>query len=371
MSRGISPALLFEQVSNTAGWALASELGTDPPSWRTTLSRAPEIEEHWSRDPAAPEVLRFLLAAHFSTVATFVPTDVDSRIRFHLWQALETPDALEACVAIVDEASAWSPLPVSERTVDIGTRGRLSGHDGEWLAVRAGALGRAINLGAHELVAKISASIDDELDREATAMREALAQKDLTHALSVATILAHNLGDLSRVIEAWPGPAHVSEQARRYAKLGHEDASRFGGVFVAAGAINKALMALENHRFLALRKPRALRRSRETLLPIGPFFDAWGARIARSSALEVRDRAEILGALLEMHAEKPERIGTLRAIAGLHEAHAGGIDSLLRDVPARLRKPPGSVRDALKVTEAQHLARLEKRYRLLRAELRV
>ena len=56
-----------------------------------------------------------------------------------------------------------------------------------------------------------------------------------------------------------------------------------------AGALNKDVMATENHRFLALRKPRALRASRELLLPIGPFFESWGRTVAR--ALDEKDRA--------------------------------------------------------------------------------
>ena len=111
--------------------------------------------------------------------------------------------------------------------------------------------------------------------------------------LSAATILAHNLGDLSRVVEAWAGKADIADIRARYTRLGHPDSAARRPAFVTAGLLNKALMALENHRFLFLRKPRALRTSRALLLPIGPWFDAWGETIARS-ATRGRDRAEIV-----------------------------------------------------------------------------
>src|SRR5437870_2392981 len=82
----------------------------------------------------------------------------------------------------------------------LASGGTLSGHDGEWLAVRAGALGRALELGAAAVIEKLVADIDGELAREAAAMAAA-RRGDAKVALMTATVLAHNLGDLSRVVE--------------------------------------------------------------------------------------------------------------------------------------------------------------------------
>ncbi|MDF2693925.1 MAG: hypothetical protein K0S65_2308, partial [Labilithrix sp.] len=135
--------------------------------------------------------------------------------------------------------------------------------------------------------------------------------------------------------------------------------------FVAAGVLNKAIVAHENHRFLPLRKPRALRNARELLLPIGPWLDAWGKAVAESPVLENGDRAEVLAALLELHGRDPSQEGCLRAIAGLHHALRGGLEVLVPDLPARMRKDAlrGRVRDVLDVPVERFDARIDRRYR--------
>ena len=227
-------------------------------------------------------VLRVRLAAHYATVATFVPTDVDAHIRHHTWVAIDEPGVFAEARACIDETAARDASAVSARV----TAG-ISGHDGEWLAVRAGALGRALALGLHDEAAGLAERIDAELDREERCFAAALARgAPATTTLALATTLAHNLGDLSRVVDAWPKAVGGRELRERYSRLGHADGPRRRRSFVLAGALNKELMALENHRFLALRKPRALRRSRDLLLPLGPWFDAWGETIARSAHLD-------------------------------------------------------------------------------------
>src|SRR5580693_477502 len=77
---GIAPSLLAVQVAATAPWALESET---PASG--IVRRAESIEAAWSIDALAPDYFALLLSAHYLTVATFVPTDVDARIRHHAW----------------------------------------------------------------------------------------------------------------------------------------------------------------------------------------------------------------------------------------------------------------------------------------------
>jgi hypothetical protein len=356
---GIAPALLVSQVKSTAGW-----LWNDPrvEAATRTLDDLATAEASY-RDGEGTAYLELLLTAHFATVATFVPTDVDARIRHHAWMAMSSPDALAAACDRVDAVASWDVHAVSARVVD-DAGAPLSGHDGEWLAVRAGALGRAAVLGAGDLVERLTGQIDAELDREEAIVRRAL-DESAERALRVATTVAHNLGDLSRVVAEWPRHDALASLRERWVRLAHPDGTARRAPFVSAGALNKALVAHENHRFLPLRKPRALRSSRELLLPIGPWLDGWGETIAKSSALEDADRAEVLAALLELHARDPAQEGCLRAIAGLHRGSRGGIGIYVPDLPARMRKDAlrGRVRDALDVTAQHFAARVERKYR--------
>lgn len=357
---GIAPELLVSQVKNTAAW-----LWSDPRAEAATRALDDiATAEACYRGAEGTAYFLLLLAAHYATVATFVPTDVDARIRHHAWQALSSREQLVAACDVVDTVAAWNVDAISAR-VDTSARGPLSGLDGEWLAVRAGALGRAAFLDAPDVVERVAAQIDAEVEREEAIFREAFESSSPTRALSVATIIAHNLGDLSRVVSDWSKNDALTPLRERWVRLGHPDSPARRPAFVAAGILNKSLMAHENHRFLPMRKPRALRTARELLLPIGPWFDAWGETIAKSTALENGDRAEVLAALLELHGRDPAQEGCLRAISGLHRASRGGIEIYVPDLPARMRKDAlrGRVREVLDITADHFAARFERRYR--------
>ena len=349
---GVAPTVLFDQVRNTAPWAL----GLDPPLASVEiLKKAPEIEQRWRKGEDAEAYFVALLAAHFTTVATFVPTDVDQRIRQHAWSEL-SGKRLASAVDRVEEVARWDVRPVSERFVALDGE-VLAGHQGEWLSVMAGALGRALALSDEAIVDRTTAFIEAELTREARLVTLARKKRDDRQLLSIVTTVAHNLGDLSRVVDTWR-PAHAaSELGLRYQRLGHEGGARFDGAFVFAGALNKLLMAQENHRFLPLRVPRALRRERAFLLPFGPYFDGWGRVIGSSKLLDDAERAEILLALLRVHERRDGELGCLRAIAGIDSVFPGGVEKLARLLPVgqgiALKRPP--VRAALRVTEKDFL----------------
>jgi hypothetical protein len=366
--RGIAPATLLEQVRNTASWALTGgdTAAAGTASWRQVLLDGEALQARWQAPEAHAEYLRLLLAAHFATVATFVPTDVDAQIRHHLWQELHDPEALRLAMAIVDEAAAWDPGPVSARVLDAGRLGAVSGHAGEWFSVRAGALGRALQLGARDVVEALVERVDAELEREATAHAEARRAGDAVLALSLATTVAHNTGDLSRVVDAWPASTPEREAfVSRYVRLGHGATSRFGSELALAGHVNKQLMAADNHRFLALRTPRALRTSRELLVPIGPFFDAWGERIGSWPGWSSEQRGEVVAALVQGVDRGIGRHGYQRALAGIHRSAPGGLDALVGHLPARLRHhlQRGPIREALRVEPEHFAVRMEKAWR--------
>ncbi len=353
----IAPRVLVEQARSTAAWALEPREGRGG----TFLDALADVEAAERAYPDGLPYFRALLAAHFCTVATFVPTDVDARIRHHAFVAMDDSTLAAAC-DIIDEAASWDATLVSARVVSFEGVA-ISGIGGEWLAVRAGALGRAGELGATNLVARLTAAIDDELAREHALMGALEARGDALDVLRAATTIAHNLGDLSRVVEAWPNQPELGELRVPYTRLGHAPSARFGDRFARAGALNKAVMADENHRFLALRKPRALRRSRDLLLPIGPFFDDWGRTIATHASLGDRERAEVASALLDIHVSRPTQRGCLRALAAIDAHTRGGLAKLATDhLPARTRKliASGPIRDALKTPKQTFEERMRK-----------
>lgn len=353
--RGISPVLLLEQVKNTAAWALdATESGQVPSA--AILSRATSVAENWraQREPLA--YLRFLLAAHYTTVATFVPTDVDTRIREHVWSEMPREQLPEA-VSIVEDVATWDIRPVSRRYIDIDGV-LLSGHRGEWFSVMAGALGRALALDHQETVQRTSAWIDAELARQASQLALAFASGDAQMLLSACTAVAHNLGDLSRVVDTWKPKFQRCELGAKYHRLGFQHESAHADVFLRATEINKDRMALENHRFLTLRIPRALRRAHALLLPIGPYFFAWGKVVGATPLMDDDERAEVLSALLLMHARRTEERGCLRALAGMNQTVSGGIVKLAKRLPAKEQQLVhlGGVTAALRQKEADFLS---------------
>ncbi len=348
----IAPRVLFEQVHNTASWAGGA-----------TGDALADLERVERAYPDGLDYFRALLAAHFTTVATFVPTDVDVRIRHHAFVDMDA-SALRGACDVIDEAARWDGALVSARVVSFEGVA-ISGIGGEWLAVRAGALGRALAIGENEIASRLAQAIDDELAREHALFTALEARGDPLDVLRAATTIAHNLGDLSRVVEAWPtksAEGALSPLRAKYTRLAHAPSEPFGDRFARAGALNKAVMADENHRFLPLRKPRALRASRDFLLPIGPFFDDWGRTIATHPLLDARDRAEIIEALLAIHESRPTQRGCLRALASIDARSNGGLAKLVENLPARTRKAlsSGPLREALKTPVEVFHARMRK-----------
>lgn len=326
--RGVPPAILLDQVRNTV-----------PFIWDIGASPFLDIlKSHTERELSQSEYFRLCLSAHYGTVGSFVPTDVDNQIRFRLWHPAVPAEEIIRMAELVMEAVAWDPRPVSTRFVlNSAGRGRvLSGHDGEWFSVAVGAYA-ATRRRAPELSQTVLGAIETELNREAEVIAEFAKREDGIQMLVASTLIAHNLGDLNRVIEMWNLP-----ETDELVKLARAEAPWF----TLAGKLNKQFMAEENHRHFALRGPKSLRRYPECLLPVGPFFDAWGETVAAHPGINVTDIREIVTALVDgwvWLAEKREKlnaptVGYARAIAGMAERFPGGLSGLAAEVPSSIAK---------------------------------
>jgi hypothetical protein len=336
-NRGIDPETLLGLIDNTAPF-LFRESKPLTPYTEIVLARAAERDKRLSHF----DYFSLCLAAHYTTVATFVPTDVDNQIRKNLWDQPLPLEVTEAMAELTLRSLAWDFRPVTTRFQEANDY-YVSGHQGEWFSVAVGAYA------AHreknpQLAERVKAAILKELKAECEIFLALKKAKNGVGLLRACTLIAHNLGDLDRVIDQWELPAADGLRKAAY-KLGHAPHPAFGPLqkeFLDAGALNKAFMASENHRHYPLRKPKALRRSIDLILPTGPFFDAWGEKVARHPSLTKEEVAEVVEALLEgfqkLSSPKIPLYGYARAIGGIQRAFPGGPGSLPDYLPATAGK---------------------------------
>src|SRR5690242_523226 len=119
----IGPANLLSLVRNTAPFLFEKpftsllpdvsgkrmiEMGKHPMGWLNILIAAENLEA--VKDPTTEQredYYALCIACHHSTVATFIPTDVDSKIRGHLWQQREDPQALRRMFDLAEQWLSW------------------------------------------------------------------------------------------------------------------------------------------------------------------------------------------------------------------------------------------------------------------------
>ena len=341
--RGISPEILLQHVENTAPWIKA---GKAPP---TPYHQVLEAAFAGKRTFDHFEYFDLCLCAHYATVATFVPTDVDNQIRKNLWHPSLDPEVSRRMAARVLLSLSWDFKKVTARYQQVPSGAYVCGHQGEWFSVAVGAYAhhREIN---PALAQEVHDRIVEEVKNEAMIFHTLKRARDGIGLLKACTAIAHNLGDLDRVIDQWVLPGDDPLRLSVY-KLGHEGTAAGSAapekkgvlaseraLLVEAGNLNKAFMASENHRHYPLRKPKGLRAGLELLLPLGPFFDAWGETVGRSRLLEDRDRVEVIEALLEgfqkLSSPKVPLYGYARALAGLQRSCA----RVIAELPSSKRK---------------------------------
>jgi hypothetical protein len=358
--RGIAPETLLSQVKNTMPYLFepatvetplgelaparvlrefesTTEVGTTPPSLSPSLS-------HF-------EYFRLCLSAHYLTVATPVPTDVDNQIRQKLWPA-ELP--LEIALQMADlviESRRYDFTLLTSRYV-YGADGSewekvpLTAHAGEWFTLSCGAycaLKQYLNRDEQDLAAKkrqeLLDLIADEVNKQSEVFGSLWRSGEGVKSLRAAANLAHNFGDLDRVMDMWA--LSTDDPLRRdFYKLGSlpfdsNGKLRYKGRLWVAGELYKSpiadgktesSMALENHRHFALRKPKCLRRKHEYLIPMGPFFDDWGRLIGREFSEQEapsKDLLEVVEALKHGWDRAPKTVGYGRALRTILEVHPG------------------------------------------------
>jgi len=344
----VAPQTLLSEVHNTAPWLPKPdrdvsggilELAMGPFGFLSILAgyRLEGAADRAALSERTVEYFGLCLACHHATVATFVPTDVDTKIRGLLWRLVKEPALLDPMIELTEAFCAWDVESVSRRTVRVAELGVFAGHHGERLSVLVAALGRAIHLARLDLAARVREHIEAELVREARGLETLLASGNELDALRMAAVMTHNAGDIDQSISFWPqSPAHT-EAGRELQRLAHENVEPWNGAFALAARIYKATLSPEGHRNYPLRPIKALRQSADFLIETSPFLDEWGERLARDPRLSDEDRSDILEALVMGCKKIAGQRGYQRAIIGLRDGLGKRIESVVAGMPARAR----------------------------------
>ena len=206
----ISPETLIAQVRSTAPFLETRlrvtesgrliEMGNSSDGFLRILTNWQNIlRAHLAPDEQLQDYFALCLACHHATVATFVPTDVDTKIRGIVWRESRDRDVLRPILRLALAARAWTEEGISVRSV----RG-VSGHNGEhWSAIAAG-LGRLLELGDTASAEEAQAAIEAEIDREQAIFDAVAAERDAElDLLRLSMTLAHNRGDLTQGMSFW------------------------------------------------------------------------------------------------------------------------------------------------------------------------
>jgi hypothetical protein len=273
---------------------------------RTSLASEEQLQDYFA----------LCLACHHATVATFVPTDVDTKIRGIVWRESRDPDVLGPMLRLALASRDWTEDGISVRSV----RG-VSGHNGEhWSAIAAG-LGRLLELGDTASAEGAQAAIEAEIDREQAVFDEVAAERDAElDLLRLSMTLAHNRGDLTQGMGFWKKTPLTTPLIAHFAARG-----RFA---LAVRIYQQTGLSSEGHRHYPLRPVKALRRSPATLLPLGPFLDEWGSIVAH-----LEESSEVLAALLIGCKRVQGQQGYYRAIAGMLAACSDAFERAAARMP--------------------------------------
>lgn len=326
-AKWISPATLLSQVYNTAPYLRARiplpqrgrliEMGGTPDGFLRILASWENIyraDLHHSEQ--LQDYFALCLACHHATVATYVPTDVDTKIRGMAWRETAEIEVLKPMLRFTLDARGWTEEGISTRSV----RG-VSGHNGEHWSAIAGGLGRMLELGDMASAEEAQAAIEGEIVREQAVFDQVAAEPDgELDLLRLAMTLAHNRGDLTQGMGFWKKTPATVPLMNHFTARGRFD--------LAVRIYQDTGLSAEGHRHYPLRPVKALRRSPATLLPLCPFLDDWGSVVAK---LEEND--EVLAALVIGCQKLKGQQGYYRAMAGMYATSPGGFERAASRMP--------------------------------------
>jgi hypothetical protein len=326
----IGPETLIAQVRSTAPFlplpppesGRLSSLGHSPDGFLRIIANWENmLHSGLSHGEQLQDYFALCMACHHATVATFVPTDVDTKIRGIVWRETRDPDVLRGMLQLAFASRAWTEEGISIRAI----RG-VSGHHGEQWSAIAGGLGRLLELGDTASAEEAQAVIETEIDRQQAVFDQVAAERDAElDLLRLSMTLAHNRGDLTQGMGFWKRTPVTAPVMDRLSERGR---------FAAAVRVYQHTgLSAEGHRHYPLRPVKALRRSAATLLPLCPFLDEWGAVVA-----QLEDSHEVLAALVTGCRKVEGQQGYYRAIAGMRAASQAAFDGAAAHMPNAAQK---------------------------------
>jgi len=328
---GIAPNLLIKDIEVTAPFLFQGEVSVKE-TGRGYLKKIIEAKKNLKnlKFMNLSEYFELCLSAHWATAGTYVPTNVDNQIREGLWRHQEIQGHIEKMGKLTLESFRWDYSPMTNRKLRLTETGEyLSTHEGTWLSVAIGAYCALKKHKKHELQEQVAELIVYEIKKEEKLLLDFLKRNDVASFLQCAALMAHNLGDLDRVIDQWKMPEDDPFRLKIY-KLGHRIHPGYSEIFYFAGAVNKALVAQENHRHMSLRMAKCLRTSKDFLVPLGPYMEEWGEILGASQLLTFEEKAEILTAFFEGYKRQDLANGYIRGARGMIGKLPDGLVSLER-----------------------------------------
>lgn len=331
---GIAPNILLKNVESTAPFLFRGELDTTGPA-RAYLAKLIFYKKNLNllKNIDLSEYFSICMSAHWATAGTFVPTDVDNQIREGLWKHGEIGRHIEKMAKITIDSWSWDYTQVTNRkSFNLAANQVMSTHEGTWLSVAIGAYCALVKNKKTALATEVAEVILAEAKKEENLLLELREKRDHVNFLRSCALMAHNFGDLDRVVDQWQMSDDDVFKKRIY-KLGHQLNESYSPILVFSGLVNKEFLSVENHRHMSLRQPKCLRQSHHYLVPVGPFMDDWGSLLAKAPELSFPDKAEIIAALFEGYNRQNQAFGYVRAFRGMIQSFEDGLRTMEEFLP--------------------------------------
>ena len=332
--KGIAPNLLLKDVENTAPFLFKGELDTSGKE-RAFLEKLRFYKKNLKalKHINLTEYFHLCLCAHWSTAGTFVPTDVDNQIREGLWRHGDIDKHIEKMAKLTMESWKWDYAQVTNRKAFNSKNDTvMSTHEGTWLSVAIGAYCALVKNKKDQLSKEMAEIIVEEARKEEKILLQLREDRDHINFLRAAPLMAHNFGDLDRVMLQWNMDGSDSFFKKIF-KLGHQLNDEFDPILVYTGKVNQEFSSKENHRHMSMRQPKCLRRSSKFLIPVGPFMDDWGSVLGESQILNLEEKAEIVAAFFEGYQRQDQAFGYIRAYKAMIDQFDDGLETLERYLP--------------------------------------